>query len=237
MNLIQLRISFANAWRSWNSFGKTFPCCERLPWVMPAGWHTRKDQLWSSRNKAVNPTSKQTTAASCSWRFNSKMDLTAAQKKDFSVPQVVVNIKLALSQAKVRNHGEFSLFTVPHCAILNSFGTKQVFDETPVHVAATSWRQSLSQVAKHPPPQLWILDFRIPKPCPITLHWCWELQQRPTVQSKSPVLAHSAKSAHAQFNTSNIHTPRWEWWFASHPIMSSSNSYCEWLAEALSWSP
>lgn len=142
MNLIQLRISFANARRSWNSSGKTFPLLKGSRESRLQVWHTRKDQLRSSMSKAVNPTLMQAAASYQTRGVNSKMDPAAAQKKkkkkDFSVPQVPVNIKLALSQAKGQNSGELSLLTVLYRALLNSFRSLRMFDIMLVHTVATS---------------------------------------------------------------------------------------------------
>lgn len=60
------------------------------------------------------------------------------KKKDFSVPQVPVNIKLALSQAKGQNSRELSLLTVSYRAFLNSFGSLQISDTMLIHTAAMS---------------------------------------------------------------------------------------------------
>lgn len=144
MNLIQLRISFANAWRSWNSSGKTFPCCERLPWVMPAGWHTRKDQLWSSRNKAVNPTSKQTAAASWSWGAKSKMDPTAAQKKRLlgSTSRGQQKTGTFLDQG-TKPQRIFLVHSLPLCHFKQLWNNAGVWCNTSPH-SSHVWRQSLS---------------------------------------------------------------------------------------------
>lgn len=146
MNLIQLRISFANAWRSRNSSGKTFPGFERLPWVTPAGltYQERPARLWSGTNKAMKPHLE----TSCCILLNLRSQLkngpcssthtNKKKKKDFSVPQVPVNIKLALSQAKGQNSRELSLLTVSYRAFLNSFGSLQISDTMLIHTAAMS---------------------------------------------------------------------------------------------------
>lgn len=97
MNLIQLRISFANAWRSWNSSGKTFPRFARLLWVTPAGLTHRErpgNKALSStsnpaaefreatQNQALHQHKKRTpqfhkSRSALNWRFPKQKDKTA----------------------------------------------------------------------------------------------------------------------------------------------------------------